>query len=60
VPRFDFICYFKLLLKWRDYINCALEYNISAADSASLGDVNKMQAPRGARDKCFFFASKFR
>lgn len=27
--QFDFICYFKLLLKWRDYINCALEYMYS-------------------------------
>lgn len=42
--RFDFICYFKLLLKWRDYINCALEYNISEADFASLRDANKTQA----------------
>lgn len=38
--QFDFICYFKLLLKWRDYINCALEY-IFVADFASLWDANK-------------------
>jgi hypothetical protein len=44
VLQFDFICYFKLLLKWHDYINCALEYNIFMLNFDSLWNANKIPA----------------
>lgn len=40
--HFDFICYFKLLLKWHDYRNCVLEYNIFVLDFDSLWNANKI------------------